>query len=118
MDRSSSKLAPAQKAFSPSDLSRMAFTAASFPVCRIVWASFSRISPGRELLFGCPKVISAILFLISWFTNPLFIILYLAQLNIYHCIAVSLCSYTAVCTGDVPEPSVGQKNGSHCSVFQ
>jgi len=73
MESNSSKLAPAQKAFSPRDFNKIALTEASRPASKIVFASSSRISPGLYWLLGCPKVISAILFFISCCTVPLFI---------------------------------------------
>jgi hypothetical protein len=44
-----------------------------------VCANFSKISPGNELLFGVPKVISEILLLISDVTNPFSIFLYFGR---------------------------------------
>ena len=69
ISNNSSKLAPAQNAFSPSDFSKMAFTSSLAASSKMVCANFSKISPGNELLFGVPKVISEILFLISDVTN-------------------------------------------------
>lgn len=74
--KSSSKLAPAQNAFSPSLFTRIAFTSFLAPSSKIVSANFSRIAPGRALLFAVPKVISAILFLISDVTKSLIFSLY------------------------------------------
>ena len=69
ISKSSSKLAPAQNAFSPSDFSKIAFTSGFAPSVNMICANFSKISLGKELLFGVPKVISEIWSFICEVTN-------------------------------------------------
>ena len=52
MEISSSKLAPAQKAFSPWDWSTNTRTSGWPAASSMAWANRRRISPGRELLWG------------------------------------------------------------------
>jgi hypothetical protein len=58
ISKSSSKLAPAQNALSPK-ISENYFTSSFAPSVNMICANFSKISLGKELLFGVPKVISA-----------------------------------------------------------
>ena len=70
IDKSSSKLAPAQKARSPADFNIITLVAVSLP--EIVMQSASPLSnfPGSELLIGCSKVMVAIPFSTLVDTDP------------------------------------------------
>ncbi len=59
---SSSKEAPAQNAFSPSDFKIIIETSSLFPIEINSLVSLSNSAPGKELLAGCPNSIVATLF--------------------------------------------------------
>ena len=77
----SSKEAPAQKAFVPSDFNIIINTASLFPKEIISLESRSSSSLGKQLLDGCPKTTVAILFWISVYRLP-FILVVLIEMNL------------------------------------